>query len=294
MLAVLAVIWGCSFIFNAIAIKELPVLMIVTLRIGLAALTLLAVMRISGQHLPKGRAVWVAFFVMGLMNNALPFSLIVAGQQHIPAGVASILNATTPLFTVVFAHILTADEKMNAWRVAGVVIGFLGVAAMIGGDAVRAIGADLGAQLLCLGAAVSYALAAIYGRRFRRLGVTPMATATGSLLSAALILMPFMLVIDRPWEVAMPHVPAIFAVLGLALLSTSFAYVLFFRILSSAGATNAGLVTFLIPACAILLGIIVLGERLEPRHLLGLALIAVGLAAIDGRPLRKLRAIRAA
>ncbi|AGT07317.1 DMT family transporter [Paracoccus aminophilus] len=292
MLATLAAIWGCSFLFNALAIPDLPILLIVTLRVGLAAAALLAFMALSGQRLPKGRAVWTAFFTMGLFNNALPFSLIVAGQQHIPAGVASILNATTPLFTVLFAHVLTADERLNPGKVAGVAIGFLGVAAMIGGDAVRALGSDLIAQLCCLGAAVSYAGAAIYGRRFRRMGVTPMATAAGSLFGASVLLTPVMLVIDQPWSPPAPGLTAVLAVLGLALISTAFAYVLYYRILATAGAVNVGLVTFLVPACAILLGIVVLGEHLAPRHVLGMVLIGMGLAAIDGRLLRRFTAWR--
>ena len=232
---------------------------------------------------------WAAFFGAGLLNNAIPFSLIVWGQQHIASGVASILNASTPLFTVVFAHMLTDDERMTGGRVAGVLVGFAGVAVMIGAGTVRAMGADLAAQLACLGAAVSYALASVFGRRFRAMGVAPMTTAAGQLVASSVLLVPPMLLIDRPWTLPMPGVGVVGALVGVAALSTALAYVLYFRILATAGATNLALVTFLIPISAILLGLLFLGESLQLREVVGMLLIGLGLAAIDGRPWRALR-----
>lgn len=289
MLLTLSMLWGGAFFFNGVAVRELPVFTIVVSRVVLAALILLAVLRLSGERLPAGRQVWAALLVMGLLNNVFPFTLIVGGQQHIASGVASILNASTPLFTVVFAHFLTADEKFDPGRLAGVVIGFLGVAVMIGLDTVQALGANVVAQLMCLAAAVSYAFAGIYGRRFRALGISPMATAAGQVTASSAVLMPLMLVVDRPWTLEMPSLAAVGALVGLAALSTAFAYVLFFRILSTAGATNLALVTFLIPVSAILLGVLFLGETLLARHLAGMVLIGLGLAALDGRPWRALR-----
>lgn len=289
MLLTLSMLWGGAFFFNGVAVRELPVFTIVVSRVALAALILLAVLRLSGERLPAGRQIWAALLVMGLLNNVFPFTLIVGGQQHIASGVASILNASTPLFTVVFAHFLTADEKFDPGRLAGVVIGFLGVAVMIGLDTARALGADVVAQLMCLAAAVSYAFAGIYGRRFRALGISPMATAAGQVTASSAVLIPLMLVVDRPWTLEMPSLAAVGALVGLAALSTAFAYVLFFRILSTAGATNLALVTFLIPVSAILLGVLFLGETLLARHLAGMVLIGLGLAALDGRPWRALR-----
>lgn len=289
MLLTLSMLWGGAFFFNGVAVRELPVFTIVVSRVALAALILLAVLRLSGERLPAGRQVWAALLVMGLLNNVFPFTLIVGGQQHIASGVASILNASTPLFTVVFAHFLTADEKFDPGRLAGVVIGFLGVAVMIGLDTAQALGADVVAQLMCLAAAVSYAFAGIYGRRFRALGISPMATAAGQVTVSSAVLMPLMLMVDRPWTLEMPSLAAVGALVGLAALSTAFAYVLFFRILSTAGATNLALVTFLIPVSAILLGVLFLGETLLARHLAGMVLIGLGLAALDGRPWRALR-----
>ena len=292
MLLALSAVWGGSFFFNAVAVRELPVFTVVVSRVVLAALVLLAILKLRGEAMPAGRQVWTAFFAMGLLNNAIPFSLIVWGQQHIASGVASILNASTPLFTVIFAHFLTTDEKMTGAKLAGVVIGLAGVASMIGADAVRMLGTDMTAQLSCLAGAVSYALAGIFGRRFRAMGVAPMTTAAGQVVASSMLLVPVMLVVDRPWTLAAPGMEAVGALIGVAALSTAFAYVLYFRILATAGATNLLLVTFLIPVSAIVLGIAFLGETLLPRHLVGMALIGARLAAIDGRPLRWLRGVR--
>ncbi|MDF3060805.1 MAG: EamA family transporter [Microvirga sp.] len=289
MLIALSVLWGGSFLFVALAVRELPPLAIVVARVALAAAALQVVLAAAGTAMPRDRRVWAAFAVMALLNNVIPFTLIVWGQSHIASGVASILNATTPLFTVLVAHGLTADERANPRKLAGVLIGFSGVVAMIGGDAIGSLGMHVAAQLAVLAAAISYAFAGVYGRRFKALGVAPMATAAGMLTASTLMLTPVMLLVDRPWALPMPSGTAVAAVLGLALLSTSLAYILYFRILASAGATNLLLVTFLIPVSAILLGAMVLGERLELRHLLGMATIGIGIAAIDGRAIDAVR-----
>jgi drug/metabolite transporter (DMT)-like permease len=290
LLLTLSVLWGGSFFFVRVSVKELPPLTIVVCRVALASLALLLVIRLMKVKLPAGRRVWGAFFAMGLMNNVIPFTLIVWGQTHITSGVASILNATAPLFTVVVAHFRTADEKMTGGRVVGVLIGLAGVAIMIGGAALQSLGADVMAQLACLGAAISYAFAGVFGRRFKAKGIAPMATATGQVTASSVMLIPAMLIVDRPWTIACPSASTIAALLALALLSTAVAYFIYFRILASAGATNLLLVTFLIPVSAILLGILVLGEALQAKHFLGMASIGLGLAAIDGRPWRALSA----
>jgi len=233
--------------------------------------------------MPREARLWAAFLVMGLLNNLVPFALIVWGQHHIASGLASILNATTPLFTVVVAHLLTPDETLTPLKAGGVAVGFGGAVAMIGPAALQGLGQDVLAQLACLAAALSYAFAGIFGRRFRRMGVTPLATATGQVSASTLMLLPLMLLADQPWRLAMPGADVWLAVLGVGLLSTALAYILYFRILAAAGATNLLLVTFLIPLTAILLGVLVLGEALLPRHLLGMLLIGIGLALIDGR-----------
>ena len=287
MLLTLSLVWGGSFFFNEIAVRQLPVFTVVVCRVGLAAVILLAVLRLTGQRLPRSGKVWAAFFGMGMLNNVIPFSLIVAGQQSVASGVASILNAATPLFGVIFAHLLTQDEKLTPLKLAGVIVGFLGVAVMIGPDAISGLGGNLAAQMMILAGAASYAFAGIFGRRFKAMGVSPMATATGQVIASSIILLPLVLVIDRPWTLPAPGWDAIAALIGVAAISTAFAYFLYFRILASAGATNLLLVTFLIPISAILLGTAFLSEALLPRQIAGMALIGLGLSLIDGRLWRR-------
>jgi drug/metabolite transporter (DMT)-like permease len=289
MLLTLSILWGGSFFFTAIALRELPPLTIVALRVGLAAVILNIVIRAVGLEMPRERRLWVHFFGMGLLNNVVPFCLIVWGQTAIGAGLASILNATTPLWTVVVAHVFTADEKLTPGRLAGVMLGFAGVAATIGPQALGGFGKNIVAQLACVAAAISYAFAGVYGRRFKRTGVSPMLVATGQLCASSAMIILIALLVDRPWTLAMPGLATLGAILGIAALGTALAYVLYFRILAGAGATNLLLVTFLIPVSAIILGSVVLGERLDLKHAVGMALIGLGLAAIDGRMLSWLR-----
>lgn len=287
MLAALSVIWGGSFFFTGIAVKELPPFTIVAARVGLAALALLVGLRIAGIPMPRSPKVWAAFFGMGLMNNMIPFSLIVWGQGHIASGLASILNATTPLFGVVVAHLLTRDEKMTGGRLAGTIVGFAGVALMIGPSALSGLGSHLMAELAVLGAALSYSLAGIFGRRFKAMGINPIVTATGQISASAVLMIPLALFSDKSWTLPIPSVPTIAAIVAIALISTALAYIIFFRILASAGATNLMLVTFLIPVSAILLGWLFLGEVLATQHFIGMATIIVGLVLIDGRLQRR-------
>lgn len=283
LLLSLSILWGGSFFFVEVIVGTLPPLTIVVLRVGLAALALNLVLMAVGRRLPWDGGIWLAFVAMGCLNNLIPFCLIVWGQTHIASGLASILNATTPLFTVLVAHRLTADEKMTRGRIFGVAVGFLGVIAMVGADALRELGTDLAAQLAVLAAALSYAFAGIYGRRFRHFELTPMQAAAGQLTAATILLLPVAMAAERPWTIMPPDIATWAAVAGLALLSTALAYILYFRILAAAGATNLLLVTFLIPVSAVSLGAAILGEELAAIHFVGMALIGVGLAAIDGR-----------
>ena len=282
LLVALSVLWGGSFFFNSVAIRELPTFSVVAGRVLLAAVALLVVMRVMGLRLPADRRIWTAFCSMGVLNNVLPFSLIVWGQLHVASGVAAILNATTPLFTVFVAHRLTVDEKIAPTSLLGVGAGFTGVVIMIG-DVASGLSVNVLASIAILGAALSYAFAGVYGRRFRTLGVSPIATATGQIISSSVMLTPLVIMIDQPWKLPMPNLSVWGALLGLALLSTALAYIIYFRILERVGATNLLLVTFLIPVSAILLGIGFLDEVLLQRHLLGMLLIGMGLVIIDGR-----------
>lgn len=290
LILLLSLLWGGSFFFTGIAVRELPPLTIVVLRVGLAALILLAIVNATGLRMPRDRAGWTTLAAMGFINNVAPFSLLVWGQTHIPSGLASILNATTPLWTVVVAHTLTTDEKMTAPRLAGVALGFLGVVVMLGPAKLTGLTDNVLAQFACLAAALSYAFAGVYGRRFKRMGLAPIPAAAGQVAASSLLLLPAALVVERPWTLAMPSLSAVGAILGIAALSTALAYVIYFRVLATAGATNLMLVTFLIPVSAIVLGALVLGERLDRRDFFGMGLIGLGLVTIDGRALARLHA----
>ncbi|WP_022728032.1 DMT family transporter [Fodinicurvata sediminis] len=291
LLVTLSLLWGGAFFFVGVAVKSLPPLTIVALRLGLAASALWCVCLLRGVTLPRSPAIWRAFLVMGVFNNAIPFSLIVWGQSQIASGLASILNATTPLFTVVLAGIFLADERVTGLKLSGVFVGLVGTVVMIGPAVLTGREASALAQLAILGAALSYASAAVFGRRFRDLGVHPLMTATGQVTMSSLILVPLALLVDRPFTLDLPPAEVWLAILALALLSTALAYILYFRILSLAGATSVQLVTFLVPVTAILLGALVLGERLAPQHFAGMGLIALGLAVIDGRLPRHILAL---
>jgi len=286
ILITLAFLWGASFFVNEVAVRALPTVTVVVARVAIAAIILHAALRAGGLRMPWDAHLWRTLFAMALINNVLPFSLIVWGQSHIASGLAAIVNATTPLFTVMIAHGFTSDERLTRGRLAGIIIGLSGVAVMIGMDALRNLGVNVIAQLSVLGGAMCYATAAVFGRRFRNMNITPMQTATGQVTAASIILVPVMLLVDRPWTFSVPGVEVIGALIAVASLSTALAYVLYFQLLARAGATNVLLVTFLVPVVAILLGVSVLGEVLYPQHVFGMALIGVGLAAIDGRPAR--------
>lgn len=288
LLFILGAVWGGTFFFNAIAIPEIPPLVVIFFRVAIASVILWGFVFAGGIEVPRDATSWIDLVIMAALNSALPFFLIAWGQVHIASGLASIMIGTTPLFAVVAAHFMTSDEKMSPGKVLGVLAGLLGVVVLIGPQFLGDIGKDLMGQLSVLGAAVCYAVSAIYGRRFSRRETPPMMVATGQITMAALLLLPFTLIIDRPWELAIPSMQAWGAVLSLAVLSTSFAYLIFFRILARAGAINILLVNFLVPVSALLLGIFVLGEQLALEQVIGMGFIVVGLLLIDGRILSRL------
>jgi drug/metabolite transporter (DMT)-like permease len=287
LLLVLSVLWGGSFFFISVAVLGLPPFTIMLLRVGVAALLLWPVLLLTGQSVPAKAGVWAALAVMGIMNNVIPQTLIVWGEMHISGGLASILNATTPLFGVVVAHTFTVDEKITRAKLAGLAVGFFGVAVMMGPDALSGLGSNVLAQLGILVASLFYGLSGVFGRRFRQMGVSPMATATGQLTASTLLLLPLTFIFEQPLSLPMPGWPVILSVLALAAVSTALAYVIFFRILATAGATNLLLVTFLIPVSAIFLGWLFMNEQLSLRHFIGMTGIAAGLVLIDGRLLRR-------
>ncbi len=282
-LVVLSVLWGGSFFFVEVLINYLPPLTIVTLRVGLAALILWCLIIILKLPIPKGRRYWGALSVIGLLSNALPFCLIVWGQTQISSGLASIFNATTPFFTVIVAGIFLADERITRHKLLGVILGIFGAIILIGPEALRGLDGPVMGQLAVIGASISYALSSVYSRRFKGWGLSPLIVATGQVSMATVILLPVTLIIDQPWD--QPAIPlvAIGAIIGLVVFSTVIAFILFFRLIASAGATNATLVTFLIPISAVLLGVTFLGETFSGLQFTGMTLIGLGILVMDGR-----------
>lgn len=285
-LIALAVIWGAAFLFISVAVSEVEPLTYVWLRLTIAAAAMWLFLWWRGESAGLPRTVWVSIIVLALFNNAIPFVLFGWGQTHIASGLAAILNATTPIWGVVVAHLLTGDEKLSGRKLAGVFLGFAGVTVMIGPALLGSIGNDVLAQLACVTAALCYAFAGVWARRFRAMGVSPMSVTTGQLSAGAVVMLPVALLVDQPWLDTLPSLKAIGAIVALAVVCSAFAYILYFRLIDRAGATNALLVTLLVPPVAIFLGALVLNEVIETRDFAGLGLIALGLAAIDGRLLK--------
>jgi drug/metabolite transporter (DMT)-like permease len=288
LLAVLSILWGGSFFFNGAALRELPPLTLVFLRVVLGAAILLPLLRMQGISFPKGVAGWKPFVAIGLLNNVIPFSLIVIGQTFIPSGLASILNATTPLFTVLVMA-AAREEALQVRRVAGVALGLVGVIILRGWGVESRAGQGLGI-LLCLGGAFSYGLAALAARRLLK-DSPPLGTATFQLVASTVMMAIVAGATEQPWRLPMPGIATWLAVLGLASLSTALAYIVFFQILRRSGATNVMLVTLLIPVTAILLGWLVLGEPISAREIAGAAVIGSALLVIDGRVVRMLQRV---
>ena len=285
-LIALAVIWGAAFLFISVAVSEVEPLTYVWLRLTIAAAAMWLFLWWRGESAGLPRTIWVSILVLALFNNAIPFVLFGWGQTHIASGLAAILNATTPIWGVVVAHLLTGDEKMSGRKLAGVFLGFAGVTVMIGPALLGSIGSDVLAQFACVTAALCYAFAGVWARRFRAMGVSPMSVTTGQLSAGAVVMLPVALLVDQPWLDTLPSLKAIGAIVALAVVCSAFAYILYFRLIDRAGATNALLVTLLVPPVAIFLGALVLNEVIEARDFAGLGLIALGLAAIDGRLLK--------
>lgn len=289
LLLLLSSFWSWTYLFNRVALDDVPVLTIVLARCGIAAIALVIFLHAVGQRLPARLGAWGAFALLGLINNAVPFSLIVAGQIWVTTGATAILLGTTPLFSVVLAHFLTSDERMTPARVLGVLVGLAGLVILVGPEALR-LGYGFLGQVLILLAALLYTLAAIYGRSLR--AFNPLVLATGQLVCSSLMMIPLAFAVDRPWTLS-PGLPAIGSLLAIALIGTAVAYIVYFRLLASAGPTNMLLVTFLVPVGALVIGVLVLDEAVTLPMIAGMGLIFAGLAVIDGRLLRWVRSAAA-
>lgn len=284
MMIALTLLWSLTFFVVEIALREIGPFWLVTGRLAFGAASLWILILVLGIRRPGSLADWRDLLVMGLLNNAIPFSCIFWGQVHITASLASILNATTPIFTVIAAHLLLSDERATPMKSVGVLFGIAGVVVLIGPEALQGMTGSLWGQLAVVGAAVSYSLASVWGRRLARL--PSITNAAGMLTMSTLLMIPVSLHtegapnFDLGW-------PTWTSILVLGILGSGLAYILFFRILERAGATNLMLVTLMIPPGTILLGALFLDERLTMSAIGGMILIFAGLAFVDGRLFRR-------
>ncbi|WP_169568544.1 DMT family transporter [Sneathiella limimaris] len=294
LLAFLSFLWGGSFFFNEIALTGFPIFTVVFGRVFIAAILLILILYWKKVSIPWSWPLVLSFLAMGLINNVIPFSLIVAGQTEITSSLTSVLNATTPLFAALVAHFATteASERLNLKRIVGIGLGIIGVAILLGpkiGE-IGFSGNEVLGQLAILGSSFSYGIAVVFGRRFGRMGISPLATAAGQVTASSLWLFPIILIVDRPWTYLVSSGwEAISAIICIAVFSTALAYILYFRLIQTAGSTNASLVTLLIPVTAMLLGFLFLDETITSTMLIGLCAIASGLLVIDGRVFKFLK-----
>jgi drug/metabolite transporter (DMT)-like permease len=285
LLLFLSVLWGGAYFFAGVAVKELPPLTVVLARVSIAAIVLLPLFWYLGHSLPRTFSGWLPFIGMGLLNNVLPFGLIFAGQTQITVGLSSIINAMTPLFTVVVMARFR-EEGLTMFRVIGVLLGVVGVAVLRGFDGPIDANQTLGI-ILCLGAALSYGFAALWGRRFLS-DIAPMKTATLQLVCSTMIIGVIVCFIDKPWNLPVPSMNAIWSLVALAVFGTAVAYIVFFKILVRAGASNVMLVTLLLPVTALALGNVFLDEPIQTKEIMGALIIGSGLLFIDGRVINRL------
>jgi drug/metabolite transporter (DMT)-like permease len=286
LLVFLSVLWGAGFFFIAVAGAEIPPFTLVLARVGIAAVVLLPLVFLVGQRLPSGLAQWQPFIVQAIINNVIPFTLMVYGQQRIASGLAAVLNATTPLFTLMVAR-LFAGDVLTVNKVVGVVLGVAGVGVLVGPEALSSNASSVIGMLCILGGALSYAFSALWMRRLRH--IPPLVSSAAQLTCSTAMLLPLAMAIDRFWLLPMPGAPALLAAVALAVVSTALAYIVFFRISATAGPANVMLVTLLIPVTATALGVLILGERLTGNQIAGALVIASGLVVIDGRLFARLR-----
>ena len=281
MLLMLAAIWGGSFFFGEIALREIPPLTITLYRVMWALPILALIVLLKGIYVPRSLKVWGAYLVMGALNNAIPFSLIFWGQTQIESGLASILNGTTAMFAAVVAGLLLRDESLTAKKIFGAVLGLTGVAFIMGPRALADFNLSDLAQLAILGATLSYAFAGVWGKTVLA-GQPPLMNAFGMLIGSTVLMIPIVLMFDGPPNLELSK-GVWAALIGLASLSTALAYVLYFAILARAGAANLLLVTLLIPPFAVGLGVLFLDEQMKLEALIGFAIIGLGFAVTDGR-----------
>lgn len=277
LLLLLATLWGGSYSFIKIGVETIPPVTLIAARTLIAGAVLLAVIRWRGLSLPPDPVIWRRFLIQAVLNSAVPFTLIAWAETSVDAGLASILNAGSPIFAFLLSMLLFRSEAAAGRKLFGVAVGMLGVCLIIGAEALSGFGRELWAQLALVAAAACYGGAALFGRNFK--GLDPIMPAAGSLLCGALVLTPLSLAVDRPWLLA-PSQASIAALVALALVSTALAFVIYFRLIARLGSVGATSVAYLRVPTGVAIGMIVLGETLAPTAWIGLVLVVGSVLAM--------------
>lgn len=277
LLLLLATLWGASYTFIKLGVATIAPITLIAARTAIAGLLLLAIMRWRGARLPRDGATWRRFLLQACLNSVIPWTLLAWGERSVDAGLATILNSASPIFTFLLTAVVTRHEMATPRKLFGVVAGMAGICLIVGIEAFDAVAGGLVAELAIVAAAVCYACAAIFGRNFR--GLDPMAPAAGSLLAGAAFLIPASLVMERPWTMA-PSAVSVLALLGLAVVSTALAFVIYFRLIQTLGSVGTTAQAYLRVPIGVAIGVAVLGERLSPTAWIGLACVVAGVAAM--------------
>jgi drug/metabolite transporter (DMT)-like permease len=283
LLAVLATLWGASYTFIKIGVETIPPVTFIAARTLIAGGLLLAIIKLRGLSLPRDPAIWKRFFIQACINSVVPFTLIAWAELTVNAGLATILNSTTPIFAFLLTVLITRHESVTARKLFGVVAGVIGISLIIGLEAFHGVGKEALAQLAIVAATISYAAAAIFGRGFK--GLDPMMPAAGSLLCGAVLLIPVSLVIDQPWTIV-PSAHSILALFGLSVFSTALAFVIYFRLIHTLGSVSTTSQAYLRVPIGVGIGVLFLGESLNPTAWIGLVCVIAGVAAMT-LPTRK-------
>ena len=278
LLGLLALLWGSSYLLIKIALESLPPVTLIALRVSLAALVLLAVVAWRGQHLPRDPASWRQLFVQSLITATGPWLLLAWGQLTVDSGLAGVLNSTSPVFVFFITLLITRHEGLSLRKLAGALLGVLGVTLIIGIDVLAGLGQQVAAQLAVLAGAVLYACAAVNGKRFSHLPAT--VTASAVMLCATVVLVPAAVIVDRPWTLS-PSARSLTAAAGLAIFCTAAALLLYFRLVRTLGSMGVASQAYLRAGVSVLLGIVILGEVFQPVIGLGLLAVILGVAAIN-------------
>jgi drug/metabolite transporter (DMT)-like permease len=287
LLLALATVWGASYTFIKLGVETIPPVTLIAARTAIAASILVAIILARGQRLPADSATWLRFLFQACLNSVVPFTLIAWAERSVDAGLATILNSTSPIFTFLLTAVVAGQEAVTARKLAGVVAGLGGVGLIVGVQAFGGIGQQLSAQMAIVAATICYAGAAIFGRGFK--GLDPIMPATGSLLCGAAVLIPLSLVVEQPWTLR-PSATSLAALLCLAVFSTALAFVIYFRLVQTLGSVGTTAQAYLRVPIGVAIGVLFLGETLSPTAWAGLACVIAGVAAITIAPKKRANA----